>query len=199
MTDFRCEECDKEFGSKDALDMHNRSKHQESYKEPFFSKKRKKKIRNYAILLILVLLVGGYIYLRSVSLKSAPSMEIEPSEYNFGSVSQAKGTVTATMTIKNNGVSDLVLKNMDSSCGCTSASVIYKGVEGPKFSMAMHGTNPKDWKQVIPPGDSAQLKVYYNPNVHKDMRGAFTRSITIFSNDPRNKIKTVDISGVQTD
>jgi hypothetical protein len=103
------------------------------------------------------------------------------------------------MTIRNKGISDLILKNMDSSCGCTSASVIYKGVEGPKFSMAMHGTNPKNWKQVIPAGDSAELKVYYNPNVHREMRGPFTRSIVIYSNDPKNRIKNVDISGVQTD
>ena len=199
MAEFRCDKCDKEFGSREALNMHSKSKHKELYKEPIFSKKQKKWLLALGVIIILALLAGGFYYLRSISLKDAPLIEITPSSYNFGSVSQAKGTVSTIMTIRNNGATALVLNNMDSSCGCTSAAVVYNGLEGPRFSMSMHGTNPKNWQQVIPPGSFVELKVYYDPNVHREMRGSFTRSIMIYSNDPRNKIKEVKVSGVQTD
>lgn len=199
MAEFRCEKCDREFGSKEALDMHNKSKHSESYKEPRFSNKQKKKIRNYAILFVIILLIGGFIYWRLIPPKNAPIISIEPSSHNFGLVSQAEGVVSATLQIKNIGNEVLVLKNMDTSCGCTSASIISDGQESPRFSMAMHGTNPKNWKQVIPPGKSVDLKVYYDPNVHRDMRGPVRRSVSIYSNDPRNKVKEVIINANQVD
>jgi hypothetical protein len=199
MAEFRCEKCDREFGSKDALNMHNQSKHPEAYKEPLLSNKVKKRIRNYGITFFVLLIAAGFFYWRVIPPDNAPIIEIEPSSHNFGTVSQAKGTVSGTMTITNQGNEALVLKNMDSSCGCTSAAVVYKGVEGPRFSMAGHGTNPRDWRQVIPPGESAELKVYYNPNVHRDMRGLVRRSVFIYSNDPRNKVKEVIISANQVD
>jgi len=51
---IRCDRCDKEFGSEDALNMHNKSKHPELYKEPKvkISKEKKRKIRNWVIFFI---------------------------------------------------------------------------------------------------------------------------------------------------
>ncbi len=111
-------------------------------------------------------------------------------------MSVAEGTVTTLMTVKNVGKSDLIINNMDSSCGCTSARLIVDGKEGPKFSMSSHGTNPKDWSATLAPGETAQLKVYYDPTVHRDLRGPVTRTITIFSNDPERG-KEVRISANQ--
>ncbi len=199
MAKYKCERCDHEFKSKDALNMHNQAKHPESYKKPRLSKKQKKKLTIFGVLIIIILLGSMFYYFKSISLKDAPIIEITPSSYNFGTVSQAKGTVNAEVTITNKGASDLIINNIDTSCGCTSASIIYNGVEGPKFSMSMHGTNPKNWKQVIPPGKTAKLKVDYNPNVHRNLRGAVTRSVFIFSNDPRHRNKEMKISAYQVD
>ncbi len=162
-------------------------------------KKRNRKIKKYSIIILIILGVIGFFYIRSIPPKNAPIIEISPETHNFGAVSQAKGTVSAIMTIKNVGVTDLILNNMDTSCGCTSAAIVKDGIEGPKFSMSMHGTNPTNWQEVIAPGDTLELKVYYNPNVHKEMRGAFTRSVMIYSNDPRYKMKEAKISGIQGD
>jgi len=199
MVEFKCEKCEKEFGSKDALNMHDKSKHPDAYKEPLLSNKVKKRIRNYGILFVILLAIAGFIYWRLAPLENSPIIEIEPSSYNFGTVSQAEGAVSGTVSIYNRGNEPLVLKNMDTSCGCTSAAIVDNAIEGPRFSMAMHGTNPKDWKQVILPGDSAELKIYYNPNVHKDLRGSVRRSVSIYSNDPRNKVKEVVINANQVD
>ena len=196
---MKCEKCDKEFSSKEALIMHNKAKHATVSAEPKFSKKQKKNIKVVAIITILILAVTGFSYVRSLSFRDAPVLEVVPSAYNFGTVSQAEGTATTTMTLKNNGVSNLIINNIDTSCGCTSASVIYNDKEGPKFGMSMHGTNPKNWQQVIAPGETTELKIYYNPNVHKEMRGAFSRTVMLYTNDPRHKIQQIKISGVQGD
>ena len=83
---------------------------------------------------------------------------------------------------------------------CTSASLVYDGVEGPRFGMSMHGTNPEDFRLAIPPGASAQLKVYYDPMAHGKQKKAQTRiirEVTIMSNDPVDFAKKVRISLTQ--
>ncbi len=195
MKNFKCGKCDRDFGSADALNMHTKAKHPKQYSSIKFTVL--KKYRNYTFFLILVLAIAAFFYWRSMPLENAPIIVITPDYHNFGMVSTAKGEVSALLAISNNGTEALVIRNMDTSCGCTSASIVSNGEEGPKFSMSMHGTNPKNWQQVIPPGKSVQLKVYYNPRVHKDLRGAVTRSVSIFSNDPRHRKKEVTITANQ--
>ena len=129
-----------------------------------------------------------------------PIIVIAPTTYDFGEVSQKKGKVTTLFDLKNEGGSDLVINKLDTSCGCTSASIVLKGQEGPLFAMAGHGTqNPTDWSLTIPPGETAQLKVYYDPDVHKDFRGPATREVSIFSNDPIDFEKKVTVELNQVD
>jgi len=123
-----------------------------------------------------------------------PIISLAPAEYNFGDISQKEGVVTAFFEIKNDGKSDLIINRLDTSCGCTSASVVFEGVEGPRFAMAGHGIeSPAEWQVIIPPGEKAQLKIYYDPDVHKDFRGFAIREIYIFSNDPVDFEKKVQI------
>lgn len=127
---------------------------------------------------------------------SDAEMSITPASHNFGKVSQKEGVVNTSFTIENTGSSDLVIDNMVSSCGCTSAALVVDGEEGPKFGMH---NNPKNWSVTIKPDDSAELKVYYDPDVHEDFRGRATREITLFSNDKNNSEKKVKISVNQVD
>lgn len=139
-------------------------------------------------------------YIKSKAPDNPPKIEIENPIYNLGTISQADGVVSTTFTIKNTGGSDLIIDNMDTSCGCTSASIIYKGQEGPKFSMSMHGDNPEDYSLTIPPGESAQLKVYYDTMAHgkqKKPEMRITREVTIISNDPIDFQKKVRIELIQ--
>lgn len=139
-------------------------------------------------------------YIKSIAPENPPKIEIEPSKYDFGIISQADGVFSTIFTITNTGGSDLIIENMDTSCGCTSAAIVYNGIEGPRFSMSMHGDNPKNWEQVIPPGDSAQLKVYYDSMAHgiqdkPEMN--IIRDVTIISNDPVDFQKKVRIEATQ--
>jgi hypothetical protein len=130
-----------------------------------------------------------------------PVITISPDLYDFGNVSQKQGIVNTFFSIKNEGQGDLTINKLETSCGCTTASIVYKDKEGPIFSMAGHGKNEKikDWQVAIPPGDSAQLKVYYDPNMHKDFRGTAIREIYVFSNDPIDFEKKVRIEINQVD
>jgi len=118
--------------------------------------------------------------------KDAPKISAPEVKKDLGTVSLKKGTVTTEFTIKNQGKSDLIVDKLSSSCGCTSASLVYQGKEGPRFYMAGHGHDAPDtnWKVSVAPGDEAQVKVYYDPTVHPDLTGAVTREVSIHSNDP---------------
>lgn len=118
--------------------------------------------------------------------KDAPKITTADVKKDLGTVGLKKGTVTTEFTIKNEGKSDLVVDKLSSSCGCTSASLVYQGKEGPRFYMAGHGHESPDanWKAVIAPGDEAQVKVYYDPTVHPDLTGPVTREVSVHSNDP---------------
>jgi protein-disulfide isomerase len=131
----------------------------------------------------------------------APIITISPNNYNFGKISQKKGVTATTFEITNNGKGDLIINKLKTSCNCTSASIIYQGEEGPQFSMPGHGVNERigNWQVSISPNDTAQLKVYYDPNVHKNFRGPAVREIYIFSNDPVNPETKVRVDLEQID
>jgi len=129
-----------------------------------------------------------------------PIISLTPETFDFGNVSQKGGVVTTFFELKNEGKKDLVIERLDTSCGCTSASIVFKGKEGPRFAMAGHGIeNPKNWSLTIPAGETAKLKVYYDPNVHKDFRGPAIREISVYSNDPIDFEKKVQIELNQVD
>lgn len=133
-------------------------------------------------------------WLVEIAPKARPQITLNAESYDWGDISEAKGVAVTFFELKNEGKKDLAINKLDTSCGCTSAAIIYQGNEGPRFAMAGHGIeSPTNWKVMIPPGESAQLKVYYDPGIHKGFRGPATREISVFSNDPINFEKKVTI------
>lgn len=128
--------------------------------------------------------------LAEIAPADAPEIVFDKNSYDFGNISQKDGIVSVLFDFKNDGKKDLVIDKISTSCGCTSASIIYKEKEGPTFTMPGHGKeNPKNWSVSIAPNDVAQVKVYYDPNAHgkqKESSMDITRTIDIFSNDPVN-------------
>ncbi len=139
-------------------------------------------------------------YIKSKAPENPPKIELETERLTLGTVSQRDGIKTAEVGIRNAGESDLVIDSMETSCMCTSASIEYEGKEGPKFGMSMHGENPTDYRLLIPPGASAKLKIYYDPNAHgkqETPEERITREITISSNDPETFQKELRIDIIQ--
>jgi len=115
-----------------------------------------------------------------------PQVTITPPQIDLGKIDPKKGIVTASFEIENKGEKDLVIYRLETSCGCTTASLIFEGKESPRFGMPGHGINEKikNWELVIPPQKKAQLKVYYDPNFHPNFQGPAIREIYLYSNDP---------------
>ena len=129
-----------------------------------------------------------------------PIIFLNPDSYDFGDVSQKEGIATFSFSLKNEGKSDLIIDRLETSCGCTSVSIVYQNEEGPIFTMPGHANDvPANWLVVIPAGEAAQLKVYYDPDTHKDFRGPATRGISVFSSDPIDFEKSVKIELNQVD
>ncbi len=126
-----------------------------------------------------------------------PVLRVSPSTYELGQVSQAKGTVTVELAAANGGEADLVVNEMETSCGCTRAALIVDGKEGPWFGMRGHGEWPVGWSARLRPGERAVLRVQYDPDAHGIYRGPIDRIVIIHSNDPQQAQAQVRLSGTQ--
>lgn len=162
--------------------------------------RQKKQIRRWGTIgltVALLLVIGYVIFVYKPWASGKGVLRIAKSEYDFGIVSVAEGVKEAKILLINIGEGGLTITALDSSCGCTSASVVNNEVEGPRFSMAGHGGNRKDWSTVIKPGEQAFLKVYYNPATHPKVRGSVTRIVTVYSDDPSNPKQQIRIKVYQ--
>jgi hypothetical protein len=125
-----------------------------------------------------------------------PQIVLEPQKVDLGDVSTKRGKVETSLTVTNAGQKDLVIENLSTSCGCTTVSVINNGQEGPIFGT---GTPSEGWSTTIQPGDTAELRVYYDPTFHQDARGPMMREVYVSSNDPVDPVVKAAIELEQVD
>ncbi len=160
------------------------------------------------IAVLILLAVGGgafYLYaLRNIpptvqdaTLSGRSQIEVIPTSLDLGTIDYREGIVTTYFALENRGPGDLVIKEMETSCGCTGASLIINGEEGPKFGMRGHGAWPTGWSARVRSGERAELKVTYDPLAHGPYVGSFDRMVLIHSNDPNEPVKRVRIYGYQ--
>ncbi len=127
----------------------------------------------------------------------APTLTVTPRIYDLGQVSQAAGTVTVRMTVTNTGSADLIITEMETSCGCTRARLVVDGRAGPWFGMRGHAPWPTGWSAHLRPGQRGTLIVQYDPGAHGVYRGPIDRVVVIHSNDPRQPRASVRLIGLQ--
>ncbi len=102
-------------------------------------------------------------------LANAPVASFSDNTFDFGEMTQGEKK-EHTFTIQNSGKSDLIIRNVRSSCGCTAVAPA---------------------KKVISPGESAPIKVTFDS---RGKRGRQSKSITVITNDPKNTTTTLRIS-----
>jgi hypothetical protein len=103
-------------------------------------------------------------------LQNAPIIDFNERVYDFGDVTEGK-KVEYTFKILNKGKSDLLIRSVKASCGCTAA-------------------NPTS--NVVKPGTDTDLKVVFDSN---GKMGLQNKTITIISNDPNSATSILRISG----
>jgi hypothetical protein len=92
---------------------------------------------------------------------NAPTISFDGNTFNFADIKQGE-KVEHTFTITNNGKSDLFIRSVKASCGCTAV-------------------NPED--DQIPAGASTTMKVVFDS---RGKVGKQNKTITIISNDPNH-------------
>ena len=92
---------------------------------------------------------------------AVPLLQMPSADYDFGSI-PVRPAVTHIFAVQSMGTADLVLRNLVTSCGCTTA----------KLSSS-----------VIPAGQRADLTVTFDPGFHK-VEGETTRLVWFGTNDP---------------
>lgn len=107
--------------------------------------------------------------LTPAELANAPIASFEEQTFDFGDMTQGDKK-EHTFSLTNNGKSDLIIRNVRSSCGCTAVA-------------------PS--KKVIAPGETVPIKVTFDS---RGKRGRQSKSITVITNDPKNSTTTLRIS-----
>lgn len=105
--------------------------------------------------------------LEKVDLTTAPLIQVDKETHDFGRIQQGD-EVEATFVVSNTGHGDLLIKNVQSGCGCATV------------------TDLKD--KIIPPGGSEDLVVRLSTR-NKALN--LSKSVKIFSNDPVTQLKRV--------
>ena len=116
----------------------------------------------------------------------APHMVFNASGYDLGTIHQQGGLISMVFSVTNTGKDDLIIDGLQTSCMCTSAMLIHDGQRGPVSGKDAQDDDAVD-TLVLASGESATLKVFYDPLAHgmqtEDELRIF-RYVTIFSNDP---------------
>jgi hypothetical protein len=101
---------------------------------------------------------------------NAPAINFDNNTFNFENIKQG-AKVEHTFTISNTGNSDLLIRKVTASCGCTAVQ-------------------PKD--ERIPAGSTTTMKVIFDS---RGKVGKQNKTITVISNDPRHPRSILWVKG----
>mgnify|MGYP000945605141 CR=1 len=110
----------------------------------------------------LFMILLGFIVLGMLAActNKAPVISIEPALQDLGD--QPQQLIDLVYTVKNTGNADLMIEKVSVSCECTTAELE---------------------RSTIPPGESAELRVKFDP-AEDNLFGEIQRIIYVRSNDP---------------
>ena len=111
---------------------------------------------------------------------SAGALSATELNFNFGSVSMARGKVTHRYWIRNAGTKPIVLGKMYTSCMCTTAALVKSS--GRKFApVGMPGHTPiPSLNETMQPNEEAMVEVVFDPAAHGPAGiGPIDRVVTI--------------------
>jgi len=100
---------------------------------------------------------------------NAPVAVIDNNIFDFGNINEGD-FVKHDFKLTNNGKTDLLIRNVKASCGCTAVKN----------------------ENIVKPGQSTDLKVEFNS---KGKKGRQNKSVTIITNDPVNSTIVLRIMG----
>jgi hypothetical protein len=106
-------------------------------------------------------------------LSKAPVVDFDQITFNFGTIPSSQ-VVDHVFTITNRGTSDLIIRKVSASCGCTAVRPV---------------------KDLVSPGESTAIKVSFNA---AGREGSQKKAITVITNDPKRSRTILWINGIVT-
>ena len=128
--------------------------------------------RNYA-LVVSANIEEDFSNLSEEEMANAPVLGVDDPEFQFGTIKQGE-KVEHTYVLTNSGKSDLLIRKVTASCGCTAVQ-------------------PE--KNVIAPGESVNIKAVFNS---AGKVGNQNKTVTIITNDPRKSKMILWVKGQVT-
>ncbi|HCC71639.1 MAG TPA: DUF1573 domain-containing protein [Bacteroidales bacterium] len=104
-------------------------------------------------------------------LENAPVFDLENTRFNFGEIKQRE-KADVEFKFKNSGKSDLIIRKVRSTCGCTTVTPA---------------------NTTIKPGESSIIKAVFDAGIRK---GKQHKVITVITNDPNKSQVSLVISGI---
>ncbi len=108
--------------------------------------------------------------LTAEELAKAPAVKVDDTEFKFGTIKEGV-KVEHTYLLTNSGKSDLYIRKVKASCGCTAV---------------------QPDKDVIAPGESIHIKTVFNS---AGKLGNQNKTVTVITNDPRNSKMILWVKG----
>jgi len=108
-------------------------------------------------------LVEDFSGLTKEQLDNAPVFKVDSMTINLGKI-QGSTANNVEFKFTNAGKSDLIVRHVRASCGCTA---VQQGIQG----------------QPIKPGEASSIKATFNSGSYK---GKVTKAIYVYTNDPKN-------------
>jgi hypothetical protein len=108
--------------------------------------------------------------LSSEDLKKAPKIEFENKVFDFGTIKEGDSP-SSEFKFKNTGKSDLVIRKVKATCGCTAVEPATK---------------------VISPGATSKIDVTFRS---RGKKGVQNKTVTVITNDPENPTVSLKVSG----
>ena len=110
-----------------------------------------------------------------------PQIILESRAFNFGEVNRKQGKISKVFKLSNEGSAPLIIKNIKTSCPCTSVALVVNRKKSVYFST--QGA-PNNWQSEIKSGKSAELEVVLDLASPHVKPGSIIRDATIITNDP---------------
>ena len=110
---------------------------------------------------------------------SQGNLIVQDPEFDFGSISMAKGKVSHRFTVKNTGDAPVTVRKIYTSCMCTTATLLLGSDSYGPYGMPGHGFIPQLNKE-IPAGGAGEIEVVFDPAAHGPAGvGKIQRIVTI--------------------
>ncbi len=123
----------------------------------------------------------------AINEKFSGALTFEKSQYDFGTVSMAKGKVSKEFTLENKSQGDVKIGEVSTSCMCTEAELKVGDRTAGPFGMQGHGLTSSA-NLVVKSGEKLIVKAIFDPAAHGPAGvGPIERQIAIYTsagNDP---------------